>query len=348
MSVATFAGLLAAFWLSLMLPVLGDQPGNLSAFDTAPNSTAPPTPPAQRLVGIAYSTWHQSEHWTNVWGTPELGFYKSDNRTVIRQHAAWLGEAGVDFVWIDWSNNLGYRYDPKNKRPDFDMIEDSTFIIFDEFSKLRTAGKKTPKISIFIGNPGEPEAITNGHLQRKADQVWNQFVAHPLFRPVVQEYLGKPLLVVYVNTPSPYQNSVPTWSDPRFTVRYMTGFITQQHPLRTPGLVSKYGYWSWEDRGPQTYPIFHGHPEAMTVVATWRDDPEAPTPGRRGGETFRREWERTRKIGPRFALVVSWNEWTRGEQPSPEVSKDIEPSQEFGHRDLDILKAEVAKFKRGE
>jgi hypothetical protein len=320
--------------------------GNLNAFDTAPVCPLPPTPPAERLVGIAYCTWHKSDHWTNVWGTPELGFYKSDDRAVIRQHAQWLADAGVDFLFVDWSNDLGYIYDPTRPRPDFDMIEGATFTLFDEFAKMRAAGEKTPNISIFIGNPGEPEAVTNGDLQRKADQVWNQFVANPNYRPLVQQYLGKPLLVVYVNTPSPYQHGVPAWSDPRFTVRYMTGFITQQHALRTSDLVSKFGYWSWEDRGPQTYTVYDGHPEAMTVVAAWRNDPEAPTPGRLGGKTFRREWERARQVEPKFALVVSWNEWTRGEQPSVQVSKDIEPSQEFGRQYLDILKAEVAQFKQ--
>ena len=321
--------------------------GNLEAFNTAPVSHVPPTPPAERLVGVAYTTWHRSPHWTDTWGTPELGFYPSDDRAVIRQHARWLAEAGVDFLFVDWSNDLGYDYDPARPRPDFDMIEGATFVLFDELVKMRAVGEKTPNISLFLGNPGEPEAVTNGQLQRKADQVWDQFVANPVYRPLVQQYLGKPLLVVYVNTPSPYQDGVPAWSDSRFTVRYMTGFITQQPALRTPDLVSKYGYWSWEDRGPQTYPVYDGHPEAMTVVAAWRNDPEAPTPGRRGGETFRREWERARKVGPKFALVVSWNEWTKGEQPSAQVSKDIEPSKEFGHLYLDILKSEIALFKRG-
>lgn len=321
--------------------------GDLKAFDSAPPPGLPPSLPGERMVGVAYTTWHQNTHWNNVWGTPQLGFYASDDRRVIRQHATWLAQAGVDFLWIDWSNNLGYIYDPAKPRPDFDMIEGATFALFDELSKMRGEGLKTPNISIFIGNPSDPGAVENGLLQRKADQVWNQFVANPKYRPLVQMYRGKPLLVVYVNTPSPYQGGVPGWNDARFSVRWMTGFITQQSALLGPDLVSKHGYWSWEDRGPQTYPIFEGQPEAMTIVAAWRDDRAAPTPGRRNGETFRREWERARKVGPRVALVVSWNEWTRGEQPSVEVSKDIEPSKEFGRKYLDILGEEVAKFKRG-
>ena len=34
-----------------------------------------------------------------------------------------------------------------------------------------------------------------------------------------------------------------------------------------------------------------------------------------------------------------------GEQPTAENSKDIEPSMEFGHQYLDLLKEEIARFK---
>ena len=50
-------------------------------------------------------------------------------------------------------------------------------------------------------------------------------MANPRFRPLIEDYLGRPLLVVYVNTPSPWQDRARDWKDPRFTVRFMTGFI---------------------------------------------------------------------------------------------------------------------------
>jgi len=311
----------------------------------------PPVPPAQRLVGIAYTTWHTDPDSPDRWGTPLLGGYASDDRRVIRQHAAWLADAGVDFVWVDWSNNIKYTYSPAVKNPTFDMIEGATTAIFGEYARMRAEGKKTPAISIFAGVTGSPEAATDGRLQRKADQIYRKYVQNPEFRPLVQTYLGKPLLAVYVNTPSPFQNGVPLWDDARFAVRWMTGYVTEQGALRTDALVSKYGYWSWEDRGPQTYSVHDGRPEAMVVVASWRPQGKPgephfiPAAPRNHGETFRRQWARADLVGPKFALVASWNEWHRGEQPSAEVSKDIEPSQEFGRFYLDLLKEQIAIFK---
>ena len=70
-----------------------------------------------------------------------------------------------------------------------------------------------------------------------------------------------------------------------------------------------------------------------------------PAKGRRDGATLREQFARARAVGPRFAMVVSWNEWTTGEQPSIEVSKDLEPSLTLGDRYLKLLKEEIRRFK---
>ena len=314
----------------------------------------PPSPIANRLVGIAYTTWHTTTPWAEAWGTPTLGYYKSDDRKVIDQHARWLADAGVDFVWVDWSNNIEYAHDANKPNPTFDMIEGATTTLFEEFAKLRTGGAKTPAISIFAGVTGAPEAVSDGRLQKKVDQIYREYLANPKFAPLVQHYLGKPLLVVYVNTPSPFQQGVPAWHDDRFTVRWMTGYIAQQ-PNLLDGEISKFGYWSWEDRGAQTYTVHEGHPESMVVVASYREDkgnpaanvPGIPAAGRENGKVFLAQWARARRIGPAIVTVVSWNEWHRGEQPSAEISKDIEPSREHGDLYRQLMKEQIQLFKIG-
>jgi hypothetical protein len=217
--------------------------------------------------------------------------------------------------------------------------------LFEEFSTLSAR----PNICILAGNPTEPGALFNGRLTAKADEIHDVFVKNPRYRPLLETYLGKPLLVVYGQTPALYQDGLPPWTDDRFTVRFMTCFISQQPRLLGPNRTSRWGYWSWEDRGLPTYPVYAGHPEVMTVVASWRDSkPEhMPAMGRHGGATFRGEWQYARQIGPKFVLAGTFNEWKKGEQPSAEVSKDLEPSTKDGHLYLDILKQEAALFKAG-
>ena len=165
------------------------------------------------------------------------------------------------------------------------------------------------------------------------------------------EKTGKPLLAIYAGTPSRFPRGLPPWDDPRFTVRWFTGFVTEQPNLRV-GRLSKYGYWSWEDRGPATYSVHEGQVEAMVITAASRaqaqpDQPEKwiPAKGRRNGTTFREAWKEAGHFGPKSAMVVAWNEFSLREGKSAEWSKDIEPSKEHGHKYLKLLKEEITRFQ---
>jgi hypothetical protein len=305
-----------------------------------------PCPPRERRVGIGYSLWHQDRNWQGAppthrpWGTPELGYYHSDDPQIMARHMEWLTGAGIDFVILGWSNDLNMDVrragGPKSQR----FIEATSIVLFDTLRRLPRA----PRITLMIGNPGEPDAIVTGKLTAKADEVYDLFVADASHAPLLQSYRGKPLLLVYVGTPSPYRDGVPRWRDDRFTVRFVTGYVTEQHKLLGPGGVSKYGYWSWEDRHRPSYAAYGGHPECMTVVAAWRG---AGTVGRDAGRTFVEQWQTARAIGPRFVLSGTFNEWWVSEQVDADGSKDIEPSREHGWRYMDILKEQASLFKEG-
>ena len=299
-----------------------------------------------RMVGIGYQCWFPPQRWKNAWDEPELGFYRSDDKKVIRQHAKWLYDAGVDFIWIDWSNNIGNRIEGQ-KRADLEKIENATRILFDEYVKLA----KRPKISIFLGIDGNPDYVHNGLLQKKADQVYEQYIWPPEYRDLIFHYQGKPLLVVYVWTPSPFPEGLPQWNDNRFTVKWMTGFLSNQPNLIDQNYISKYGYWSWWDRDPQAYSMYNGKPETMIVSAAypgakgWDDAGDISRRGRLGGHTFLDQFERARDIDVQMVLINSWNEWVPTEEISPEFSNDIEPSKTLGRFYLNLMKQEIAIFK---
>ncbi len=307
---------------------------------------APFVPSDRRRVAVPYELWHYDADWggkpgpQRPWGHPLLGYYASDNQSIVRQHAALLAQAGIDYIFLDWSNNIhtDSRTGAGNHATLF--IERASLALAETYATL----PKRPNISVFIGFPQDHSAATNGARQAKADQVHAQFVENPRFVPMLEHYDGRPLLLVYADTPSVYQHGLPPWTDPRFTVRYMTGFLTQQPPLLGPRGLSRFGYWSWEDRGPQTLACENGVAECMTVVAAWRG---AGSPGRDGGRTYMREWARARRAGPRTVFLNGFNEWKQHEQPSPEISKDIEPSIEFGRTYLDITRDQIALFKAG-
>jgi hypothetical protein len=333
------------FFVAMVLPIL--MPASIRAeTDTQLLKELSKAPAETRQVGIAYAAWHDQIPWGKTWDVPQLGQYLSTDAKVIRQHAAWLSDANVDFIYIDWSNNLNTEIGENKGQHRQLFIESATKAIFDEYRKL----ERHPQIVIMIGFPGDEAGLTDGRLQRKADQVWNEFAGNPIYENLYLHYLRHPLLLVYTGTPSPFSKGLPPWADARFTVRYMTGFVSQQPNLLAAEAVSRYGYWSWEDRGIPTVAAYQGNAEAINVVAAWRGDAanHVPARGRRNGQTFSEGWARARKMGPHFVLAGSFNEWSNAnEEPSAEISKDIEPSHLFGMQYLELLKKEAAAFKAG-
>ena len=189
-------------------------------------------------------------------------------------------------------------------------------------------------------------------MDAKTQQIYDTYLANERFRNMYFEYEGKPLLLCYAATPAFFQDNVSPYEDDRFTVRWITGYVGQQSNLfDSDTLVSKM-FWSWEERGAQTFTVLNGRPECMTVNASYRSQGSTPgsksyiAPGLRdNGNTFRKAWARARLIGPKIVLVVSFNEWGLGEQISLENSKDIEPSKTYGSFYLDLMREEIKRFK---
>ena len=307
------------------------------------------TPAAERKVGIAYTTWNTATHprWgTGTWDLPLDGPYISEDPAVIRKHGILLRDAGIDFVFVDWTNNTCYNPAvQRDKLETFRMIEEATDVLFEEWSKLEGA----PKICIFAG-PGHsmPENLENGNHQKKVDQIWRDYVAK--YPDMYYQYDGKPLLMCYGATPNFY-GADPVWTDDRFTVRWVTGYVGQQDDLYDPETMRSYHFWSWEERGTQTYTVKNGKVECISVTAAGRaqgkegDRGYIPARGRRNGETFREQFGRAIELGAGMVLLISWNEWTTGEQLSVEISKDLEPSQIHGTFYYDLLCEQIKKFK---
>lgn len=310
-----------------------------------------------RLVGISYATWfYEGRRWGgwSTWDMPLLGGYSSYDRDVIKQHGEWLRDAGVDFVFVDWSNNV--KYDPevgvkKWTGLDYETVEKATETLFDVWSELEGA----PKICIFTG-PGHDQTaanniIENGIMDKKTQQIYDTFLANPKYAAQYFYYEGKPLLMCYAATPSFFDAKESPYTDDRFTIRWLTGYVGQQSTLYDESTRASYLLWSWEERGVQTFAVSGKYAECMTVCASTRaqgeegDEGYIPAAGREDGLTFRRQWSRAQEIGVRIVLVVSWNEWTTAEQYSKEISKDIEPSETFGTLYLDILRNQVRIFK---
>jgi hypothetical protein len=189
-------------------------------------------------IGMEYEVWfpgipaqgpYGGEHyWEPRWGTPLLGTYDSTDPKVVDKHAEWLAAIGVDFVLIDWANNIANALSGPTIVGD--TIRERTNSVFQEYHDLQQRGAPHPKIAILLGAQNQngvaaQDAISSGSLNREADYVYDHFVSKD--PELYFQYKGKPLLVIYLGTPAAL-NPPPSWSDPRFTVRWMSGFLESQ------------------------------------------------------------------------------------------------------------------------
>ena len=159
-----------------------------------------------------------------------------------------------------------------------------------------------------------------------------------------------PLLMCYGATPNQY-GTRPAWKDERFTIRWVTGYVGQQSNLYNPRTMATRGWWSWEERGLQVYSTVDNRVECVTCTAASRQQGSEgnsgyiPAYGRENGLTLKKQFQRANDLGAGMVILISWNEWTTGEQPSPEVSKDLEPSVIHGTFYYDLLCEQIKKFK---
>lgn len=302
---------------------------NGGPFDISEILSENPQAMAQRdspLWGLLGSPHH--------WGESIFGYYNSDDPYVLAKHAQMLGDAGVDVVIFDVTNQVTYT---ENVRA-----------LLEVFAEVRRNGGRTPQVAFLCP------------FWAPADVV--QRLYRDLYQPGIHEQLwfrweGKPLILADPDRLGEKSEAVRAF----FTFR-------APQPDYFQGPV-KPDMWSWLEVFPQhVFRNSRGEKEQMSVgVAQNAVDGRLGSmsePGAHGrsfhdgrfdprpeavfeGLNFAGQFERALAEDPRFIFVTGWNEWIAGlhhefngvEQPvmfvdqfDHEHSRDIEPMR-GGHED---------------
>ena len=78
------------------------------------------------------------------WGEPLFGYYRQNDRYVLRKHVQMLGDAGVDVLLLDVTNALTY-----------DAVRDSLLEVLDQF---KASGQHAPQIA-FLANSASAATV---------------------------------------------------------------------------------------------------------------------------------------------------------------------------------------------
>lgn len=382
-SALLLVGLVGGHALCAVGPASGFNPGTpWPATDTLGRAvpTAAEVGPLRtnRFVGIFYFTWQSTEvrqgrpdgrpfdvsHifaqdpdalkkpdsplWGPIgvyhfWAEPLVGYYANDDPWVLRRHAQWLADAGVDTLLFDATNAQTYRH-----------IYEPLCRIFEQ---VRRDGGRTPQIAFII----------NTAAGQTADTLYRELYQPGLHRDLWFHWRGKPLLIC-----DPAE-ARPEWKD-FFTLRRAHWPFT---------LTNTPYAWHWEATFPQPYGYTDDpdQPEQVNVSvaqnlrqsdgqvtnmsdgnARGRSFHQGRQDTRPGavlhGHNFQEQWQRVAELDPPFAMVTGWNEWIAGRWGKPdgplvfvdqldqEFSRDIEPMR-GGHGDNYYLQlvANVRRYK---
>lgn len=326
--------------------VITFPPVTIAVTNDVPKRPAPRDP--DHSVGLFWEPWfttHNAQYGTAE-AVPAVGQYDSFNPDVMRQHAIWFTELGIDWLGVDWTNNLWGQSHFSGRGIQAQEIINATAKTIEAYHTMRTTeGMDVPQFVLLLGLDNGPSTT----LQAITEEM--DWVAANIIAPYPDSavmYEGKPLIVVFDGTGTDHSS----FSHPKFTIRWMASQLQDSH-------FEQKGYWSWMDGSMEPAITMHGGAaEAVTVTPAffagegWLGATAGP---RNGGTTLANEVEsvlarsasRTRdargalaSAAPRFLMVCQWNEYAGqpnggGYGPdknrfvdsySPNLSNDLEPT----------------------
>ncbi len=280
----------------------------------------------RHLIGMDYETWFGPGYaqWGHEEAVPILGQYSSLDPRVLRQQTLWFNRMGINFVELDWTNNL--------TKPFPDAAARECIAADNALFHLYATMRQHPKIVIMVGpehnfwlnNHSTP--YTGPWFEKQLNYLYTHYIHNPKYQNIYLHYLGKPLLMCYLNGPRSCRP--PVIHDPRFTIRFMSAWLQWTRDER-------YGAWSWYDQ-KATPTFYHGKAEALTVTSGY---PAISSPGKglnnwlspdaggkNYGQTYRTQWREADQYLPHFLFLCQWNEFEPPDQYSVNLSNDMEPT----------------------
>ena len=269
---------------------------------------------------------------------PLYGYYASTDKWVIMRHLELLTYAGVDFLYLDYTNaNSANPADtPVNIYPD------ATYALLDCILELQKKGIDCPKIVPLICNPftGGKGATPEQRRANVVQWVYNNYYAKDNFKyrscwftaDRTHNPSGKPLLVSYtinrddfankdaydafwfrdvvwptmVNG-SVYENGFP-WMDYELPQANYNGFMNVSVAQHTGGSWSSEAYLA-QSRNSKT--MYRGRgAKASDVLAADSADVEDAIYGINFNDQWRNALNATGDREPWVVTVTGWNEWT--------------------------------------
>lgn len=261
-----------------------------------------------------------AENEFHYWAEPALGYYRSDDKEVIRTHMTQLAEAGVDFIILDHTFMNRTRTVVESEWDIY--VKEPCTALLDTIVEMRAEGKKTPYVVFWSGAGTD----TDWAVVEKTNK---EFYKQEKWQDCFVYWEGKILQLV---------TRIPSIELRRadLTVRRMWGLEQNLLPEE----------WSYLQHDSEPNQNLIGLTEQMCVcTAAQRSYMSKPSAqGREHGIFMYTQWYHAFQHRPKVITLTWWNEWTaqrlsdgKGDYVftdnyNQEYSRDLEPMK-GGHGD---------------
>ncbi len=258
----------------------------------------------------------------HYWAEPALGYYRSDDKGVIRTHMTQLADAGVDFIIVD---HTYMNKDRANSEWEWDIfVTEPCTALLDTIVEMREEGLKTPYVVFWSGSFSETGWAV-------VERMYNEIYSQEKWKDCFVYWEGN-IFQLLTRTPSTAMEGM------ELTVREMWG-LEQNLGIEK---------WSFLQHLNEDIRDSDGYTEQMCVcTAAQRDymSNASTAQGREHGIFMYSQWYHAFLHRPKVISITWWNEWAAQRLPmsdgvtyhftdnyNQEYSRDIEPMK-GGHGD---------------
>lgn len=290
----------------------------------------------QGLEGLNEHLTEPGQSGGYFWAEPYFGYYKSNSEWVFRKHAYQLEAAGVDFIFLDFTNGAYY---PQELQ-----------VLLDTWLELRKEGTDTPDICVFsAGNYGAVMSALRGSMYSEE--------GFAKYGTMYYQYKGKPLTLAGCAGDT---SELGNWINETFTVRncwawrdedggwnwlqeYRKGGNSFRYSLGGPGRDAQGNF--------EQLALCMGHHPTTSKGRSYLGVRETVCPENDYGFSldsgaglgFELQFNAVMYFDPDMVMITGWNEWTAGLNQTSSGYPYYAGSTDLGFQFVDQFNTEYSR-----
>ena len=290
----------------------------------------------QGLEGLNEHLTTPGESGAYFWAEPYFGYYKSNSEWVFRKHAYQLEAAGVDFIFLDFTNGAYYPQELQT--------------LLDTWLQLRKEGTDTPDICVFsAGTYGAVMSALRGFMYSEE--------GFAKYGELYYRYKGKPLTLAGCAGDT---SEIGKWINETFTVRNCWAWRDEDGGWNWLQEYKKRGdSFQYSNGGPgrdvngnfEQLALCMGHHPTTSKGRSYLGQRETVCPENDygfsldsgAGAGFELQFNAVMQFDPDMVMITGWNEWTAGLNQTSSGYGKFAGSTDLGFQFVDQFNTEFSR-----